>query len=262
MTSQWFIGLFRSDERAEHAITALKNAGFAEQHTYLIQGQRDQKPIPHATMVDGIALFQHIGLPAYRAKAYQNALHRGSTLVIVATDTAHESQAMNLLRQFADEGVQDWQANHLQPPSVTDLSFSAPVRSPSSTLDYGVGADSFLPGKDMADYDRSQTEMDHYLQRDPDAWRAYEEQFREHYNRTYAGMYLDTRWEDFQDAYEFGFQWGQESRFAETTWEEARPYLIQNWEMRHMGQNWATHFSAVRLAWEIGRKAAADQAAQ
>lgn len=123
-------------------------------------------------------------------------------------------------------------------------------REPRSELDYGEGANTFLPGKAIEDYDRTTFNPPETERPAEDTWKIYESRFREHFNIHYAPA--GKEWTKYRDAYRFGYETAQVAQFSNTTWQRASEYIRERWNTRMMGRPWDEYAEAVQDGWEAG----------
>ncbi|MCB1884387.1 MAG: YsnF/AvaK domain-containing protein [Geminicoccaceae bacterium] len=75
--------------------------------------------------------------------------------------------------------------------------------------------------------------------------------FREHHNERYASG--GERYEDYDDAYRFGYTSAGSSDYADHDWDRAEPQMRSRWEREHPESTWDKVKDAVRSSWDEGR---------
>jgi hypothetical protein len=177
-------------------------------------------------------------------------------LVVVMTDdqTADRASAIINRHHPVDMGRkgQSWQGfNETARESIfVDSQPSYREREPRSELDFGTGAQPYLAGKAIEDYDRAQLDADLADHPIGESWKVHEERFRSHFDAYYA--LSGKEWGLFREAYQFGFETAKDPTYASTSWERGRQYIQQRWNMRMMGRDWDEYAGAVQEGWEAG----------
>jgi len=211
-----------------------------------------------------IGALREIGVTDEDAQSFHDGIRRGGTLVTVDITDMEESERpieiMNrykpadLRRQTGSIGAENWTGfkEEAEPFPFHDQTHPYKERAPASTLDFGKGADELLPGRAIGQYDMGPTESSRYMGKDADAWEKYEPNFREHFQQHYAGA--GKRWDDFRDAYRFGYDMAHLHPSMNQEWETLRDYAQQNWTARNLGKDWEQYKDAVRNGWETACK--------
>ena len=201
------------------------------------------------------------GLPDEDARVYEEGVRRGSTLVVVKAPDEITERAAEILNRHhpvdLSQRAAEWQNTTWQgfKEDVEPFAFQRKrepykERQATSRLDYGPGVRSYLGGKPIASYNREAAELDEYRQHDPAAWKTYESRFRAHFQEHFEGV--GPRWEDYRDAYRFGFDLGTSPNYSNSTWERVRDYIYQAWSTRMIGRDWDTYEPAIREGYEVG----------
>lgn len=201
------------------------------------------------------------GLPDSDASAYAEGVRRGSTLVVVKAPDETADRAAELMNSHhpVDLGqrVSEWRALNWQGFNEDVESFAFQKkhepykeREATSHLDYGPGVRSYLAGKPIASYNREASELDKYQIYHPEDWKSYESRFRAHFHQHFA--HAGARYEDYREAYRFGYELGRSPNYSNTTWERVNDYIFQAWITREMGLDWNQYEPAIREGWEVG----------
>jgi hypothetical protein len=84
-----------------------------------------------------------------------------------------------------------------------------------------------------------------------DDWDRHENDWREHYNRTYSstGTPYDN---NYQHAYRYGHDLSQHRDYSGRSWEEVETDAQRDWEASNPG-TWDTYRSPIRDSWDRGR---------
>lgn len=88
------------------------------------------------------------------------------------------------------------------------------------------------------------------------SFEAYEEDFREHFQKQYNQEEVD--FQQYAIAYRFGYDMARDFRFGDQRWKEAKPSLKEGWEADN-GLTWSEAEAAVRFSWHEVRGAIDDE---
>ncbi|HZW05235.1 MAG TPA: general stress protein [Anaerolineaceae bacterium] len=203
------------------------------------------------------------GVPETDANIFTEGVRRGGALVMAyvsddlaerAADVMNHHNPVDLESRSAQYRQENWKGFNEEPePFAFDRTHQTfREREPSSTLDFGPGADNLIAGQPVSDYDRRQADLGNY-QNSPygSDLVMFEPRFRQHFDTKYGRV--SGRWEDFRELYRYGFEKGRDERYANGDWEMVRDDLRSDWEQRNPGQNWDTVESAIYEGWRTGR---------
>lgn len=208
-----------------------------------------------------VTVLSRAGIPDADARLYAEGIRRGGTMLLVdvpedqadlASDILNRHHPVDLEQRAGEWKEQKWSGNkegsesflfdHSQKPNK--------LRESRSELDYGPGANAFLPGKAVDEYDRSQADMSNYQNRRDDDWLTFQSRYAEHFKTNYAGT--DKRWEDYRDAYHFGHNMGKDPRFSNQIYVNIEDAIQHIWKMDYPDRPWADYHEAVHAGWEGG----------
>lgn len=201
------------------------------------------------------------GIPQADAEIYIEGIRRGGTLVIVLSGDERAEEAVTLLNQFHPvnhqqiSGLwrkQDWQGfEGNAEPFPFEGNHEAPLRSAESELDYGMGATTFLAGKPVSDYDRSEADMANYVNRDDNDWVMAESGFVDDLKENYAEPGHEK--DKLETATQFGYNSSYDPRFTGMDWDGASGALRKIWEMDYPAWPWDDFKNAIHKGWSEGR---------
>ncbi len=80
-----------------------------------------------------------------------------------------------------------------------------------------------------------------------------EDMFRQHFNKNYARMGAGYDYNNYRNAYRFGYGLGAEPRYANYDWNRLEPEARQNWQNQYSNLNWNDYSGAVQEGWRIRR---------
>ena len=201
------------------------------------------------------------GIPQVDAEIYAEGIRRGGTLVLIFTEDEQAEEAVGVLNQFHPLSHQQiaisWRKQYWQgfdgngEPFAFEPNREAPLRAAESELDYGLGARSFLAGKPISDYDRSEADMANYVNRDDDKWIMAESGFVDDLKENYTEPGNEKG--KFETAKQFGYNSSYDPRFKGMEWNHAVEALRDIWAMDYPAWGWEQFEEVIYKGWSEGR---------
>jgi hypothetical protein len=188
------------------------------------------------------------GVPEDEAHVYAEAVRRGGALVTVRADEGRAEDAAAIMRRFGAVDIerraemwreQGWERHDpaAEPYSVDQLERE---RSLYGSSDRGL-AGRTTGGSALGAAGGAAMQSPGYA-----SWNEHGEHFRMHHSDTYA----DASFEEFEPAYRYGWEAGNDTRYRGRSWSEIEPDLRRDWERRSPDGGWERFKSAVRRGWE------------
>ncbi len=81
-----------------------------------------------------------------------------------------------------------------------------------------------------------------------------EDLFRNHFNQNYSRMGAGYDYNNYRNAYRYGYGLGAEPRYASYDWNRLEPEARKNWENQYSNMNWNDYRGAVQEGWRVYRK--------
>ncbi len=188
-----------------------------------------------------------MGIPREHAEAYAEGIRRGGTLVTVRTPDDRSDDAVQILEQYSPVDInqqmelwrsQNWQGfDENAQPVASEQVDKIPVTGTDQTADIPIMEEEISGEEQTVDTGTG--------------FQRFDQDFRDHYNRTYAAMGMD--YNDMMPAYRFGYDLATESRFSDYDWNTIEPEAMDAWERRYGPDTWERVRDAVQYAWDTVR---------
>lgn len=78
-------------------------------------------------------------------------------------------------------------------------------------------------------------------------FELFESDFRAHFDATYGEQ--GANWDEYCDAYRFGFELGEEQGISESRWDKIESQARQQWEQKGSQLSWDQVHGAIREGW-------------
>jgi hypothetical protein len=188
-----------------------------------------------------------VGVPHEDAAIYAEGVRRGGTLLAVRAQDDQADRVAEILGSDGavniDERAEQYQREGFVPsapvavttPTAKSTTFSAPPApnpAPSTTTW------------------RTDTEVESlqtgHVGRNT-GYTAYENDFRDNWRANYANQ--GGRYEDYESAYEYGYELRNDPRYRDRDWNGAEADIQRDWEARQPG-TWDRMKNSVRYAWD------------
>jgi hypothetical protein len=187
-----------------------------------------------------IGALTQAGVPRAHATSYADAVKEGGTIVAIRVDSEQVDSAKSILNRHGAVDINETNDDHaVGRTSGRETTTVGDEGSPSewgkrrlSVEDRNLGT-----GRTGARvYDPEQSVV-------PDVADA---ELRQHYESAWYPKYS---WEDFSDAYRFGYSLGASSRYGTSDWVDVEGEARRNWELRRP-ESWTKFKDAVRFGWD------------
>lgn len=176
------------------------------------------------------------GVPEDDAHVYAEAVRRGGALVTVRADEGQADEAAAIMRRFGAVDIerraemwreQGWERHDLaaEPYSIDQLERERALYAQSQRGAAG-GAAMQSPGYS--------------------SWNEHGEHFRMHHSENYG----DAAFDEYEPAYRYGWDVGNDTRYRGRAWSEIEPDIRRDWETRYPSGGWERFKDAVRRGWE------------
>ncbi len=80
-----------------------------------------------------------------------------------------------------------------------------------------------------------------------------EDMFRQHFNNNYARMGSGYDYNNYRNAYHYGYGLGADQRYQNYDWNRLEPEARRNWETQYSNMNWNDYRGAVQEGWRLRR---------
>ncbi len=80
-----------------------------------------------------------------------------------------------------------------------------------------------------------------------------EDMFRQHFNNNYGRMGTGYDYNNYRNAYRYGYGLGSDQRYQNYDWKRLEPEARRNWENQYSNMNWNDYSGAVQEGWRIRR---------
>ncbi len=80
-----------------------------------------------------------------------------------------------------------------------------------------------------------------------------EDMFRQHFNNNYSRMGAGYDYNNYRNAYRYGYGLGADQRYQNYDWNRLEPEARKNWQNQYSNMNWNDYRGAVQEGWRIRR---------
>jgi hypothetical protein len=194
------------------------------------------------------------GIPEEDARIYAEGVRRGGTLVIVRTSDGNAENARSIMERHNPINIERSERRWREMGWEGYNEEAAPL----TTRELERERQSFVNERYERDAARQQPYMGGRLHRDEpgrtiegeadQAWNAYQHDFKEHYQHTYADTGHDFGY--YQPAYKYGCQLAQHEQYGSRDWDEIEAEARRRWRDVNGDESWIIVRDAVRESFD------------
>lgn len=178
-----------------------------------------------------------LGVPTETAEEYLEGVRRGGTLLVTQVEDRRTGGAVDILDRHnpaeLQQRVQNWRAQNWsgferqgEPLNAEQIEEQRRFLEQQAQGYTSLEEQALKPAHGGA--------------------HDFEEEFRQHFEATYT----TGTFEEYEPAYDYGYELAQDKRYRDRSWEQVEPDARQEWERREEGGLWSDVKGAVRAAWE------------
>jgi hypothetical protein len=205
-----------------------------------------------------------LGIPEEDARVYAEGVRRGGTLVIVRTADEAAENARSIMERHNPVNIErserrwremGWEGYHEEAAPMTESelererqAFAKERYEPEGMRrEHHGGAEGMRMQQQMGTEERSY--QPGRIETDADkAWDAYQQDFMNHYQHTYADTGHDFGY--YQPAYKYGCQLAQHEQYGSRDWEEIEAEARRRWRDVNGDESWMIVRDAVRESFD------------
>lgn len=191
-----------------------------------------------------IGVLVELGIPKEHAGYYAESVRRGGVLVTVQTSDAHSQEAADVMSRHGavdiERRAEQWRQSGWTRHDLQGAAYTAEQTERDRVATAG--------GRTRSGNRASEPGLPK-----PHDWDENRSSFLTHHANTYGNA---TRYEDYEPAYQYGWESARMDRYRDRSWSAVEPELRRDWERRYPeGGAWDRFKAAVRNGWERASEA-------